>query len=311
MARLVALTGATGFIGGHLVRHLLDQGWRVRALVRRRTPPPDPGLETVAGALEDPDSLKRLVEGAEAVVHVAGLIKARSRAGFFRANEAGVRHLAEAIGGPATPPQVVLLSSLAAREPKISPYAASKAAGEAVLTGSGLPYTILRPPVVYGPGDRATLPFFRAAAKGWGLLLAPDGAHLSFLHVADLCGAVTSILDHREATLGHSYEPDDGHPGGYAWRDLIETAGAAAGQTPRVVRVPAALVSGAALLASGLGLLSGRAVMLSPGKAREIRHLDWVSAGASLGTATGWRPTWPLDGGFEQTIAWYREQNWL
>ena len=315
VARLAAVTGATGFIGGHVARHLLDQGWRVRALVRRRGLPPDlasdPGLETVPGSLEDPDSLARLVEGAEVVIHAAGLIKARSRAAFFGANQAGVRRLVAAIGRPATPPRLILLSSLAAREPGISPYAASKAAGEAALEGVTATWTILRPPVVYGPGDPATLGFFRAVSKGIGPLLAPDAARLSFLHVADLCSAIGAVIDHPDETRGEIYEPDDGEPGGYDWRQFVACAGQACGTTPRLLRVPPSVLGCAGFLAAGVAALSGRPLILSPGKAREIRHLDWVSHGTSLNAATGWRARWRLGQGFAQTVAWYRAESWL
>ena len=320
MARRAAVTGATGFIGGHLARHLLDRGWQVRALVRRRELAhelaSDPALETLSGALEDPGSLERLVDGAEVVVHAAGLIKAKSSAAFFEANEAGVRRLVAAIGRPATPPKLVLLSSLAAREPEISPYGASKAAGEAALGelapgGATMPWTILRPPVVYGPGDPATLSFFRAVAKGFGPLLAPEAARLSFLHVADLCGAISSVIDHPHETRGRTYEPDDGRPGGYSWRHLVDCAGRACGTTPRLVRVPPAVLGCAAVLAAGVGALSGQPSILSPGKVREIRHLDWVSHGTPLAEATGWQPGWQLSAGFAQTVAWYRTETWL
>ncbi|MEM7226066.1 MAG: NAD-dependent epimerase/dehydratase family protein [Pseudomonadota bacterium] len=310
MASCVAITGASGFIGSHLRRHFLDQGWQVRALVRQRRPAPAPGLELVPGALEDQESLTRLVEGAELVVHAAGLIKATSRAAFMAANQGGVERLAGALEGKAA--RLILLSSLAAREPAISPYAASKAAGEAALRECRLDaWTILRPPVVYGPGDPATLGFFRAVAKGIGPILAPADARVSFLHVADLCDAVAAVAAEPGATQGMTYEPDDGALGGYSWDQLIDAAAVACGTAPRRLRVPAALLHAAALAAGGIAAVTGRPAIFGPGKAREIRHPDWASHGASLGAATGWRPDWPLDQGFAQTVAWYRAENWL
>ena len=131
MKGLVAVTGATGFIGRRLVRRLVDSGWRVRALARR----PDEGLrdagaEVVRGALEDDASLKALVELANAVVHCAGAIRAPSHEAFVHINCDGTARLARAIVAQPRPPRLLLMSSLAARSPELSSYAASKRMAE-------------------------------------------------------------------------------------------------------------------------------------------------------------------------------------
>jgi nucleoside-diphosphate-sugar epimerase len=153
MARTVAVTGATGFIGGHIARALAAAGWRVRALTRRL--PIHPALaqvpiEVVIGDLADGDSLGRLLAGAEAAVHAAGLTRARRASDFLRVNADGVAALVRCAARMARPPRFLLLSSLAAREPGLSAYAASKERGEAALRAAdkGLVWTILRPPAV-------------------------------------------------------------------------------------------------------------------------------------------------------------------
>ena len=171
MTRTVAVTGATGFIGSHVVGRLGRAGWRVRILTRRVPASAqfaDVAVEAVIGTLEDGRAVARLVRGADAVVHAAGRIKARSHAEFFAANATGTRLLVEAAIAAGHRPRFVLLSSIAARQPQVSDYAASKLAGEAELTrlDDELPWSILRPPAVYGPGDRETLAFFRALRMG-------------------------------------------------------------------------------------------------------------------------------------------------
>ncbi|HLB81378.1 MAG TPA: NAD-dependent epimerase/dehydratase family protein [Dongiaceae bacterium] len=315
MTGTVAVTGATGFIGSHLVPRLADAGWRVRILTRRLPTHPrfaDTPVEAVIGALDEPDSLARLVRGADAVVHCAGLVKARNRAEFFRVNADGVRGLATAAAAQSPRPRFILLSSLAAREPALSAYAASKRAGEAALAahGVGLPWTVLRPPAIYGPGDRETLPFFRFVARGIAPLLGPRSARLSLLHVDDLTAAVAVLLA-AEGSVGATYELDDGRPGGYSWRAMTDAAARHLGTRARPVQVPRALLQGAALTAGLIGLVAPRGHMLTAGKVRELRHPDWVCHDRTLVERTAWRPRLDLNDGFAATIGWYRRAGWL
>jgi nucleoside-diphosphate-sugar epimerase len=308
----VAVTGATGFIGAHVVRRLHADGWRVRILARR---PVDParfctGVEANQGSLDDEPSLRRLLAGATAVVHIAGLIKARSRAEFFRTNADGVARLATIAAAAPAPPRFVLMSSLAARAPELSDYAASKLAGEETLiaAGNALRWSILRPPAVYGPGDRATLFFFRLVGHGIGPLLGSEAARLSLIHVEDLASAVAALLADSAGT-GLVAEVDDGG-GGYGWREMIETAADAFGRRARIVRVPMAIPYSVALVSQVLARL-GYTPLLTPGKVREFYHHDWVCDPGPLMARTGWRPAVPLARGFASTIAWYRQHGWL
>jgi nucleoside-diphosphate-sugar epimerase len=313
----VAVTGATGFIGPHIVRRLHADGWQVRILTRRAVDPAQIGaqVEAVRGDLDDRDSLQRLLAGAQAVVHVAGLIKARTRKKFFRANAESVGRLVEIAAAAPDPPRFVLMSSLAARAPDLSDYAASKLAGERALIAAGgaLPWSILRPPAVYGPGDRVTLPFFRCVRHGIGPLLGAEGARLSLIHVEDLASAVGALLadaklaDHRGAGL--IAEVDDGQ-GGYGWREMIEVAAAAFGRRARIVRVPMAIPYGLGMLNQALARI-GYTPMLTPGKVRELYHSDWVCDPGPIMARTAWRPAVRLRQGFAATISWYRQEGWL
>jgi nucleoside-diphosphate-sugar epimerase len=166
---LAAVTGGTGFLGRWIVRGLSDAGWRVRMLVRRDPIHPhlagvDP--EIVLGSLADGRALHRLVQGASLIVHAAGLVKALRRKDFFTVNAEGTAALARAAVAAAPSARLVMISSLAAREPSLSAYAASKAAGEAVLARFGpTDRVVLRPAAIYGPGDCEWLPIFRAAGR--------------------------------------------------------------------------------------------------------------------------------------------------
>lgn len=224
----VAVTGASGFVGRAVVRRLVETGWPVRVLVRRCAPDLEhPAVVPVQGSLEDEASLQRLVVGAAAVVHCAGLVAAPSAARFSQVNVSGSARLFAAAAAAATRPRILLLSSLAAREPGLSAYAHSKRAAEEVLwrtADQGMDACALRPPAVYGPGDRATLPIFRQLRGGLLFVPAVTDARFSLLYVHDLADAVAHLL--ATATWRRSVlELDDGREGGYRWADLAEIAG--------------------------------------------------------------------------------------
>lgn len=312
MPGIVALTGATGFVGSHFAQAAVDAGWRVRVLVRHmpvQAPLALLPVEIVPGSLGDPASLHDLVRGATAVVHVAGLVKARSRREFFQVNEGGVARLVDASLAQEVAPRFLLVSSLAAREPEVSAYAASKRAGEVALAkrGQDMPWSILRPPVVYGSRDRHTLAFFRAVAAGIGPLLAPEAARVSCLHVSDLSGALLALLGAGEPTYQQTYEIDDGQPGGYSWRRIIEVAAAQLEVRPSYVRVPRTLLSIAAHVNRTVSLAKGAASMLTPDKVREIYHLDWVCHDRGFADCVAWSPRLPLTAGVAEVAEWYKK----
>lgn len=312
-APLVALTGATGFIGRRLLRALAAAGWRTRLLLRR-----DPvGLgwgalepEVVAGSLSDARALERLVEGADVVIHLAGLIKAARREAFFEVNRDGAARLAQAVRRWAPRAHAVLVSSLAAREPGLSDYAASKRAGEdAWLDVLGARATVLRPPAVYGPGDRETLVFFQLASQRVVPLLGPPQARAAMIHADDLAQLVLALAD--VTPQGRVLAAADGRPQGYAWAEVLGTAALSVGNAaPRFIQAPALLLRGVAL-AGDTGRLLGSANMLNSQKLRELRHADWSVPPAELAQVPGWSPRFDLANGFADAVAWYRHAGWL
>lgn len=302
MTRTAAVTGAAGFLGRHLVRELQQQGWRVRALVRRDSPPWEgTAPEEVRGDLADGAALRRLCEGADAVLHLAGRIKARRRADFAAVNVEGARAAAEAARDAAPDAAFVLVSSLAARAPQLSPYAGSKAAGETEVRGL-LPHAaVVRPPLVYGPGDLETLPLFQAAARGMLPWFNRRG-RLAVIHAADAARQLASAAGGRLA--GRSVSISDGRPEGYAWRELLQAAAAAVGGRPILLPIPDALVS-AAGRTGDLAARLGAEPFLTSGKAREALHRDWSVAPGDRDVDQP-TPRYTLQAGFADTAAWAR-----
>ncbi len=311
MPGLVAVTGATGFIGQALVARLLVQGWRVR-LLARRLPNFLAGsagpVELVLGDLSDKDALDRLVAGVDAVAHLAGLIKARTAEEFMATNCDGVSALLAAIGSAT--PRFLLLSSLAAREPQLSPYAASKRAGEEALRHAKLPWLALRAPVVYGPGDRETLRFFQIVKKGWAPMAGKGDGRLSAIYVDDLAEALALLLE-GEMSPPDIYEIDDGQSGGYVMADLARYAAAELGVQVRRIGIPKVVMMLAAALQQSWDGLRRRPTMLSLSKLNEIFHPDWLRHDFRLEALLGWKAAVKLDGGIAKTIEWYRQKLWL
>jgi nucleoside-diphosphate-sugar epimerase len=301
---LAAVTGATGFVGPHLIAALARHGWKLRLLIRRWTPLPSLAgvdAEIVWGDLSDEPALRRLVDGADAVVHAAGVIKARRAEAFQAINRDGTARLSSV--APNVP--FLLLSSLAAREPRLSPYAASKQAAEEVVARRTGPWLAVRAPAVYGPGDRETLAYFRMATRGF--VLQPDrrDARLALIHVEDLAEALALALDRPLPAAIR--EIDDGRPGGYSHGDMAAAAAAALGRRIHPLRISRRLMA----MVAGLNGLRPSDQILTPAKVRELFHADWTTHDRRLAAATGFTARYDLTGGFCHTIWWYREHGWL
>lgn len=312
MTRTFAVTGGTGFLGAAIIAQLIARGARVKALARdpRRLKISAPDLTPVAGALEDEAALKRLVDGSDAVIHCAGLTHARRDADFDAVNAAGAGRVAAAAAGAGA--CMIAISSMAARRPDISAYAASKRAGEdAVRRASGANrWSALRAPAIYGPGDDATLPFFKLIKSG----LAPEPAaepapRASILFVEDVASAAIAAAD-RPPPPG-IYEIGDDRADGHSWREIGEALAAALGVRARPIRAPKTPLAVYAALAAGASRALGGAPFITPGKVAEFFHQDWVARDNLLAAAIPWRPITPLKEGFAKTVLWYKENGLL
>lgn len=310
MSEWVAVTGATGFIGQTLCRLLRQRGWRVRALLR--SPARAQALqscidEPVPGGLDDVAALTRLVSGAAAVVHCAGAVRGANREAFDRVNVDGVRNLLTALGAEDTPPRLLCLSSLAAREPQLSFYAASKRRGEQVLEqqAAGLEWMALRPPAVYGPGDRELLPLFKVMAQGFAPLPGRADARFSMIFVDDIAAAILVWLQQPAVPSG-VYSLHDGRRGGYDWTDVCATVETLCQRRVRPLPIPRGVLDVPAWLNRSLAPWFGHAPMLTPEKLRELRHPDWVCDNDALQEVLDWQPAVLLEAGLRRTPGWCR-----
>jgi nucleoside-diphosphate-sugar epimerase len=316
----VAVTGATGFIGGHVVRRLAAAGWHVRAVTqpgRRWTAPP--GVEVAAAPLVAAE-LTRACAGADVVVHLAALTRAPSARELRAVNVEGTREVARAAA--ALGARLVHVSSLAAGGPgtsarprreddapaPITAYGRSKLEAEVVVAAtSGLRWTIVRPALVYGPGDRNALPLFRLARRGLALVPPGAGAAWTFIHAEDVARAIERAAASPSAD-GQSVAL--GHPRIVTAEDLEAALAAAVGRRLRRVRVPGAFL----LLAAAAGELAwrlGRPLPVDRARLAELRAPGWVCSVDRARERLGFEARIGLADGFADTARWYAQRGWL
>lgn len=308
MKQTIAVTGATGFIGRSICRRLLAEGHSLKLLIRGpRHARLDSfaSAEIVQGDLDNTDSLAQLVSGADAVVHCAGRVRGATQVQFDRVNVDGTRNIIDAIRRGDSRSRLLLISSLAAREPQLSYYAMSKFRAEQLLVQSdgNIAWTILRPPAVYGPGDREMLPIFRLMARGMAFVPGSPEARFSLLYVDDLSSAVSAWLASK-AAAGGTFGIDDGREAGYDWHEFSGVVGSICKRRVRLVRAHPWLLDVPAWVNSRIGAVFGTSPMLTPQKLRELRHPDWVSDNTDFERVTHWQPKMSLADGLLATPNW-------
>jgi nucleoside-diphosphate-sugar epimerase len=318
----VLVTGGHGFLGSHLVEMLLSAGFRVRCLLRAdRAPDVFGGLpvEVARGDLRAEQGLDEAARGVGLVMHVAGLIAARSPAEFRAVNAAGTLRLAAAVAR-ASPRcrRFVYVSSQAAAGPSpdgrplveeceprpVSHYGRSKLEGERLLPPAlgRVPLAVVRPPAIYGPRDEALLPFFQAAARGLAPGLEGRGRRFNLLHARDVARGIL-LAATREEARGRTYFLAD--PAGYGYGDLARGLGAAFGTRPRVLPLPDCLLDLAGALTDEVAGLTGAVPVFGRQKALELKQRWWLCSAGRAEREIGWRPLVPLAEGLAETARWY------
>ncbi len=302
--KTVALTGATGFVGRVTLDRLLEAGWTVRALTRRDQPQRT-GVTWVRGSLDDTASLASLCEGADAVLHIAGVVNAPDAAGFEAGNVTGTAKMLATAKGAGIK-RFVHVSSLSAREPQLSVYGSSKLRGEKLVGTSMLDWTIIRPPGVYGPGDTEMFDMFRMAAKGF-VLLPPKG-RVSLIHVDDLARLLVATLPAHDDATARVFEADDGVAGGWSHDGFARAIGWAVGRRVLTIHAPSFLLR---LAANGDRLFRGSKAKLTPDRASYLSHPDWTIDRTVAPPAALWTPQIETRQGLKETARWYQAQGWL
>ena len=326
----ILVTGGSGFLGSHVIEQLSQSGRSVRALVRRSSDTKFlrslSNVELCDGAIDDRASLERAVNGVEAVVHSAGLVKARNLDEFMRVNARGTENLlAACLPHASTLKRFVQVSSITVGGPSdaygnpvpvdatprpVTDYGRSKLAAElAVLAKKDqLKVTIIRPPAIYGPRDREILAFFKSIKMGVLPLLGSPQSKLSMTYGPDCARACIRAID-ADVPSGRIFAVDDGAV--HTMSELIREAESAMGKRAFLrIPLPRRVVEGAALLSESYGKLTGKAMMLTRDKCNELFD-QWVCDGEKARTELGFTPSVSFSQGVKQTVDWYRSAGWL
>lgn len=326
IAGTVVLTGASGFIGRHLRSALLEAGADVVSLLRRGSPPAEQG-RTAQIDYQDVGSLEAVMakERPRFVFHVAGVTKGVTYGDFQRGNVVPTQNLLAALRKVGhTPDRFVLVSSLASYGPSaieqphhealerkpVEFYGKSKLEAEQVLEqpGAPIPYTIIRPAGVYGPGDADFFQLFKSVAKGLNVFFGNRERCVSLVYVDDVIRAIiASAL--RETTKGKGYFICDGRP--VTFHQLQKQIADASGRKVREIDLPEVFVTLAAFGGELLTEIDGKPRLFNRQKALMGKQAAWTCTHSAAAADFGYRPTVQLDEGVKRTFEWYRSAGWL
>ena len=322
------VTGASGFIGSHLVEHLLLQGFTVRVLLRSTSSTAwleSLPLEKASGDLFQHDRLAEAVSGVDFVFHSAGLTKAKRPEEYFRANTEGTANLVGAVLQHARSlRRFVLVSSQTAAGPSpsatpiteshppnpITTYGRSKLAAEreALKHVDKIPVTIVRPPAVYGPRDKDIFEFFRTFSRGLQPMVGFHEKYISLIHVLDLVRGIV-MAGESDAARGQTYFISS--PRAYGWKEVGEITRRVMGRRALRVRIPEPGVYAIASIAQFASLFSPKPALINLEKARDMVQDFWTCDGSRARQDFGFEPQISLEHGIEETVEWYRKAGWL
>jgi nucleoside-diphosphate-sugar epimerase len=325
----VLVTGATGFVGSHLVPALLARGWSVCCLARTTSRKPtefEQHVQWIIGDLLDPESLIEATKEVDAVIHLAGVIKARKPETFVEVNVTGTRNLLEAlISSESSCPTFVFISSQAAQGPSpsrlplpesaparpVSRYGWSKLQAEEVILKheNRPPCIILRPCTVYGPGDRESLAFFKMAKYHVNPVIGWRSVYLNLVYVTDLVNVIIRVLE-KGISQGEIFNVTDGRDT-YPLREIIATAAQSLGTWTIPIFLPKWLLRTAAVVNDLVGMITKCPSMLNGDKYHEMTAQYWSSSAEKLQLNLSYEPEFDIYRGFQITADWYREQGWL
>jgi nucleoside-diphosphate-sugar epimerase len=319
------VTGATGFVGSHLVEALAARGDEVVALARRPETFDElrrAGARPVPGTLDDLPALTAALEGCDAVYHCAGLTAARDEAEFLAVNERGTRRVLEAAVAAAPRARFVYVSSQAALGPSppgvrldeeapcrpVTAYGRSKLAGEAAVRASAVGWVIVRPPAVYGPRDREFLRLFRIVRWGIAPMFGTGAQQLSLVYVGDLVDAIVraGVVPGVERRTYHA-----AHAEIVLSREVARAAGAALGRTPVILPLPILVTRPLVALIGKAAAAAGRRTVVNSDKMAEFTAPAFLLSVDGAKVDLGWQAAVGVAEGMRRTAAWYRSAGWL
>jgi dihydroflavonol-4-reductase len=326
--KTVLVTGASGFVGGHVVEALARNGIRPRCLVRRTSRLDyikDFSPELVFGDITSQASLETAVAGVDGIVHCAGITRALSLSDYLRVNADGCSNLYHAcLAKNPDVRRIVHISSLAAFGPSVagrpaqerqerhpvSNYGRSKLAGQGIAEAhmDRLPVVVLLPPAVYGPSDRAFLKLFAWAKRGFSPVIGREERWVSLIYAKDLARAVLVCLESEKA-VGNEYLLEDGQP--HTWREVTAAIGWSVHMSPKRVQIPIMVAKAVAAVLGFAARFTGKPTIFDGDRLKDFLQPSWTCSSANISSELGFAPQYNLEQGIAETGRWYKEHKWL
>jgi len=322
------VTGATGFIGSHLVELLLQKNYAVKVLLRKTSDTvwlKGLPIEYVYGDLFDADALKQAVIGVDYVYHSAGVTKAKTKEDYYRGNAEGTRNILDAVQrhNPGVR-RFVQVSSQTAVGPSpsrvpvkedadphpITTYGMSKRKAEEECLGGALtvPVTIVRPPAVYGPRDKDIYEFFSTMSRGLQPMVGMGEKYVSLIHVGDLVRGILMAAESEKAAGGTYFISSKDV---YGWKEIGEVTRRVLGKSAIRVRIPEFGIYVIATFAEFFALFSSKPALINYEKARDMVQDYWTCDGSKAKRDFGYEQEISLEEGIRSTVQWYRNKGWL
>lgn len=325
---IAVVTGANGFVGSHLVDFLLEKNFKVRCIVRKTS-----NLQWLEGkdleihdcGLTDKNGLREAFKDADYIFHVAGVVKSKTKAGYFEGNVDTTRVLLEvAAENPGTIKRFLLVSSLTATGPScdtnpvteimeckpITTYGRSKRKQEELVLSymDKFPVTVCRAPAVYGERDTEIFIYFATFAKGLTTTIGFNNKALSLVHVRDLVEGFYQAAT-SERSKGEIYFV--GSEEHYTWEQINKITSKVLGKKAVQVKVPHFLVYSIAAVAQFFAKFSSKPATLNIEKAKDITQQYWTCSTAKASDHFGYKQKISIEEGIKRTVKWYKEKGWI
>ncbi|MBU0560890.1 MAG: NAD(P)-dependent oxidoreductase [Bacteroidetes bacterium] len=322
------VTGASGFVGSHLVDLLLKEGHTVRTITRKSSSMKwleEKNIENYSCGLDDKNNLREVLTDADCLFHVAGVVKAKTKSDYYAGNVTTTKNLLDVlIEINSQIKRVVVISSQTACGPSlngvicteetpphpISTYGKSKLAQEelAKTYSNKLPITIVRPPAVYGERDTEIFLVFKTYKQGLMTLIGFAKKEVSLIHVQDLVEGIYLSSIKSEA-VGKTYFISSKKY--YNWKQISSVIGEAFGQNAFELKIPHTIVYTIAAIAQFFSIFSSKTATFNLEKARDFVQSAWTCDISKAERELGFHPKVSIEEGIKRTIDWYTEQKWL